>query len=104
MDATGTTEKVYKSPPRKLLTFFERSRNQWKAKHHAVMERLIKEQHQVRAVEKSRAAWQAKADAAEQRVRELEQELARTKNATRPPVSLSKPSTAARPDTRTASG
>lgn len=83
MDATGTTEATYKSPMRKLLPFFQRSRDQWKAKHHAVKQELIKQQHQVRAVEKSRAAWRAKADSAQQRVRELEQELAELKRASR---------------------
>lgn len=79
MDATGTKDAVYKSPSRKLLTFFQRSRDGWKAKHHAAKQELMKEQHQVRAVEKSRAAWRAKAAAAQQRVRELEQEVAKLK-------------------------
>lgn len=75
MAATSTRERGYKSPTRKLLPFFEKSRDRWKAKHHGVKAELKLEQNQRRAVEKSRAAWRAKAEAAEQRVRELELEL-----------------------------
>ena len=32
MDNTAK-DKTYKSPLRKLVRFFEKSRNQWKAKH-----------------------------------------------------------------------
>lgn len=77
--ATKTTERVYKSSLRKLMVFFERSRDQWKVKHHELKKQLKKEQNQVRAVEKSRAGWRAKAEAADQRVEELERELAEIK-------------------------
>ena len=39
----GASEKSYTSPQRKLVKFFERGRNQWKAKSHAaktVLKRL----------------------------------------------------------------
>jgi len=75
MAVTNTMEREYRSPMRKLVPFFQESRDQWKAKHHAVKKELKREQNQRRAVEKSRAAWRAKADAAEQRARELEVEL-----------------------------
>ncbi len=75
MAISDTMEREYRSPMRKLVRFFEKSRDQWKTKHHAVKEELKREQNQRRAVEKSRAAWRAKADAAEQRARELEVEL-----------------------------
>jgi hypothetical protein len=68
-------EREYRSPVRKLLAFFEKSRDAWKAKHHAVKVALKREQNQARAVEKSRAAWRTRAEAAEERVRELELEL-----------------------------
>jgi len=29
----GTDDKEYKSPSRKLITFFKKSRNNWKAKY-----------------------------------------------------------------------
>lgn len=75
MATTDSMERGYRSPIRKLSRFFEKSRDQWKAKHHAVKAELKREQNQRRAVEKSRCAWRAKAEAAEQRARELEVEL-----------------------------
>ena len=72
MAVSDTMEREYRSPMRKLVRFFEKSRDQWKAKHHALKEELKREQNQRRAVEKSRAAWRAKAEAAEQRAHELE--------------------------------
>ena len=74
-----TMERTLKSPLRKLVVFFENSRDRWKAKHQEIKSRLKKEQNQVRAVEKSRASWRAKAEAATQRVRELQRELAEIK-------------------------
>jgi chromosome segregation ATPase len=74
-----TTECAYKSPLRKLVAFFQRSRDGWKAKHQAVKAELKREQNQRRAVEKSRQAWRAQAEDAKRRIRELEQELAAAK-------------------------
>lgn len=68
-------ESEHRSPMKKLVRFFETSRNQWKSKHHSVKIELKREQNQRRAVEKSRASWKAKAEQAKQRVRELELEL-----------------------------
>jgi len=79
MAATQTEERLYKSPVRKLLPFFQNSRDRWKAKHQELKRQLKKEQNQVRAVEKSRDAWRDKAGAASRRVQELERELAEIK-------------------------
>lgn len=79
MAAAQSKERSYKSPVRKLLRFFQNSRDQWKAKHQELKKQLKKEQNQVRAVEKSRAAWREKAEAAARRIRELERELAEIK-------------------------
>jgi hypothetical protein len=76
-----TMDRGFKSPLRKLVVFFENSRDGWKAKHQEIKRRLKKEQNQVRAVEKSRASWRAKAVAEAARVRELERELAEIKKA-----------------------
>jgi hypothetical protein len=67
------------SPPRKLLPFFKTSRDGWKAKHHEVKEECKLLSNQVRAVEKSREKWRARAEAAEQRVKELEREIEQLK-------------------------
>ena len=58
-------EKTYKSPRRKLVRFFEKSRDQWKAK--CLQAKGLK--HRIRYLEQSKAHWKAKA-------KELEQELA----------------------------
>jgi lipopolysaccharide export system protein LptC len=76
-------EKTYRSPPRKLVKFFERSRDQWKAKSRAaktarkrlgtrlrrVEERNATYQQQLAALQTQVAEWQAKH---EQTARELE--------------------------------
>ena len=79
MAAMDGLEQTYKSPVRKLLAFFEKSRDGWKTKHHETKLLLKKEQNQVRAVEKSRESWRSRAEDAARRVRELETELAEIK-------------------------
>ena len=76
MAASETTEDSFKSPSRKLVRFFKKSRDSWKVKHQTLKKELKLEQNQRRAVEKSREAWRDKARAADQRVRELERQLA----------------------------
>jgi len=51
-------EKTYSSPPRKLVKFFARSRNQWKAKSHAAKTVLKRLGTRVRRLEGSNAAYQ----------------------------------------------
>jgi chromosome segregation ATPase len=54
-------KSVYKSPERKLVKFFEKSRNKWKAKARdskRVMKRL---KNRIRFLEASRARWKDKA-------------------------------------------
>ena len=70
-----TAQSEWKSPVRKLVAFFQKSRDGWKAKQQALKVCLKKEQNQVRAVEKSRASWRARAEAAEQQVERLSAEL-----------------------------
>ena len=77
-------EQAHKSPIRKLLNFFETSRDKWKEKHHDVKAKLKKEQNQVRAVENSRERWRKQAEELGKRVRELEAELAEIKGTIRP--------------------
>ena len=71
--------KTFKSPVMKLVRFFERSRDKWKAKHHKVKQELKLMGNQVRAVEKSRAHWKEVAQQERQRVRELSRELEKQK-------------------------
>jgi hypothetical protein len=76
MAEVETMEPSYRSPLRKLVRFFQKSRDNWKAKYHDCKRRLKKEQNQVRAVQRSRAVWREKAEAAALRVEQLERELA----------------------------
>jgi uncharacterized protein (DUF3084 family) len=73
-------EMEYVSPPRKLVRFFESSRNQWKAKHHQVKKQLKLAQNQIRAVEKSRAKWRQHAEKAAAEADGLRTELEALKN------------------------
>ena len=75
-----TAQSEWKSPVRKLVAFFQKSRDGWKAKQQALQVCLKKEQNQVRAVEQSRANWRARAEAAEQQVERLSAELMALKN------------------------
>ena len=63
-------EKSYKSPIRKLVRFFETSRDQWKAKCLEAKATAKGLKHRIRYLEQSKAEWKTKA-------KELEQELAR---------------------------
>ncbi len=64
--------KEYKSPRRKLLKFFEKSRNQWKAKSIDAKALVKKLTNRIRYLEVSKEKWKSKAI-------ELEKELARIK-------------------------
>lgn len=74
-----TTERQLKSPVRKLVVFFRKSRDQWKARHHKLRAQLKLDQNQVRAVEKSRDSWRQRAEFAERERARLEQEVASLK-------------------------
>ena len=52
MDRTSGN-KTYTSPTRKLVRFFEKSRDQWKAKHHQLKVALKRQENRVRFLEKS---------------------------------------------------
>jgi chromosome segregation ATPase len=60
--------KTYKSPQRKLVRFFEKSRNQWKSKFRDAKVVIKRLQNRIRFLEKSKARDQ-------HRIRELESTL-----------------------------
>lgn len=62
----------YKSPLRKLVRFFEHSRDRWKAKSHADKVKVKRLQNRVRFLEKSKADLKSQ-------VKALEAEVARLK-------------------------
>ena len=55
----------YSSPPRKLLRFFLKSRDQWKAKCQGAKATVKRLENRVRFLEKSKAQWKSKARALE---------------------------------------
>ncbi len=65
--------KTYKSPTRKLVRFFEKSRDQWKTKCLEAKASAKGFQHRIRYLEQSKMEWKTKA-------KELEKELARMKS------------------------
>lgn len=64
--------KQYKSPRRKLVRFFEKSRDQWKAKCKNAKGTIKRLQNRIRYLEKSKDEWKRKAI-------KLENELAQMK-------------------------
>ena len=71
MDSTSGN-KIYTSPRRKLVRFFEQSRDQWKAKHHQVQIVRKRLENRVRFLEKSQAQWKSRAKEAEAEVARLQ--------------------------------
>ncbi|MCP4289346.1 MAG: hypothetical protein GY792_33820, partial [Gammaproteobacteria bacterium] len=65
--------KSYKSPTRKLVRFFEKSRDQWKAKCLEAKASAKGFQHRIRYLEQSKVEWKTKAKG-------LEKELTRMKS------------------------
>jgi len=63
----------YKSPQRKLVKFFEKSRNQWKGKCQEAKSRVKKLNNRIRFLEKSKDQWK-------RRVKEVEEELTAIKS------------------------
>jgi chromosome segregation ATPase len=76
--AIGTTdqfERVPRSPVRKLMRFFKRSRDKWKAKYAELRKNYRVVDNKVRAVTKSREHWRQMAEQAQQEARRLKEEL-----------------------------
>jgi predicted nuclease with TOPRIM domain len=66
----------YRSPQRKLVRFFEKSRNQWKAKCRDAKRMVRRLKNRAAWLEHSRDTWKIRAMQLRQRVHELETELA----------------------------
>ena len=72
--------KTYKSPDYKLLPFFNRSRDGWKAKAEDRNLRIKRLKNRVAALEESRGKWKEKVRACQSRIAELEKELEEQKS------------------------
>ena len=77
--SSANATRKFRSPPHKLVGFFQGSRDKWKRKCREAKQRCKLLANQVRAVEKSREQWRAQAEAATRRVQEVEQLLAAQK-------------------------
>ena len=73
--------KLFKTPVRKLLRFFEKSRDGWKSKCQEAKRQCKKLQNQTRAVEKSREHWKERARQYERELRDLKKQSSEDKNA-----------------------
>jgi lipopolysaccharide export system protein LptC len=73
-----TNEKIYTSPQRKLVKFFERSRDRWKAKSRAAKTGLKRLGTQLGRVERSNAAYQQQLAALHAQVAEWQAKHAQT--------------------------
>lgn len=56
--AEPVPSKIYKSPRRKLVRFFEKSRDQWKTKHHQAKADVKRLTNRIRFLERSKADLQ----------------------------------------------
>lgn len=74
--------KIYKSPQRKLVTFFEKSRDQWKAKCRDAKALVKRLKNRVRWLEQSRDRWRHQAQALEAELRQIKVD-ARSRQKTR---------------------
>jgi hypothetical protein len=71
--------KTYRSPRHKLLGFFEKSRNRWKAKCLAEKRKSKALANNVVALRKSRDLWKARARQRRDETEQLRQELEQAK-------------------------
>ena len=67
---TGQGER-YKSPQRKLIRFFEKSRTQWKAKCRVAKATIKVLKNRIQFLEESKARWKRRAQALEAEVARL---------------------------------
>ena len=65
----------YTSPPRKLIRFFHKSRDQWKAKCQEAKVVVKRLENRVRFLEKSKDTWKAKARSPEAENAQLKAQL-----------------------------
>lgn len=75
--------KTYRSPQYKLVRFFEKSRDGWKAKCQAAKRKAKALTNNVVALKKSRERWKALAGQHREEVERLRKELERVKSSAR---------------------
>jgi hypothetical protein len=70
-----TEEEEYRSPQRKLVRFFERSRNGWKQKCQQAKALVKRLKNGTQALKKSRSRWKTLAKRQREELRQLRREL-----------------------------
>lgn len=68
---SAVPSKTYKSPRRKLVKFFEKSRDRWKAKCREAKTLVKRLKNRVRFLEHSRDRWKAKASTLEAELQQV---------------------------------
>jgi hypothetical protein len=77
MDHNGVNKaSCYKSPRSKLVKFFEKSRDQWKAKCREAKALVKRLKNRVRYLEQSRDAWKQRSQALEAELKQAAAEAA----------------------------
>ncbi|MCP4901688.1 MAG: hypothetical protein GY906_32390 [bacterium] len=71
--------KRYKSPMRKLLRFFKKSRDGWKCKCREAKVQVKRLGNRVRSLDKSRNRWKEQAMGRREELRQLRRELEKQK-------------------------
>jgi len=72
-------EKTYKSPLKKLVKFFEKSRDNWKNKYVEKKIELKRALNQINDLKKRKEMWKDRAIEAENKLKEMEKDSAETK-------------------------
>ncbi len=72
---SATKNKVYKSPTKKLVHFFEKSRDNWKRKYKATKETVRYLNYKMRALERSRDNWKKKAQEEKEKLKIAEEKI-----------------------------
>lgn len=73
-------DKEYRSPVRKLVRFFVRSRDAWKAKCQKAKMRIKRLSNGIQALQRSRDRWKSLAKQSQREARQLRRELDAQKN------------------------
>jgi len=68
-------EKQYKSPIKKLVRFFESSRNNWKNKYFEKKKDLKRVKNRIYDLEKRKEEWKDRATKAEKKLKEIEKDI-----------------------------
>ena len=67
--------KSYKSPKRKLVNFFQRSRDEWKEKCQTAKATVKRLKNWATKLQRSREQWKARAQQYQQELKDLRREL-----------------------------